>query len=114
MTATCTHHGCNNPAHRRGLCSTHYQGANPLLITLTPIGDATWMEDALCAGIPTELFYPEGPNAADAALAKRACGMCPVRAECLDTFINEDHGVFAGTSPKERRALRQARRKAAA
>lgn len=112
MTDTCTYRGCSSPVHRRGLCGTHYQGANPLLVTLTPIGDAAWMDDALCVGIPTELFFPE--DSCNATAAKRACSMCPVRAECLDTFIDEDHGIFAGTSVRERRALRKIRRQVAA
>ena len=43
-----------------------------------------WAEDALCAQTDPDLWYPELGGHAQAALARRICGICPVRAECLD------------------------------
>lgn len=51
-------------------------------------------------------------------LAKQLCHTCPVRLECLQQCIEyealslEDlHGVFGGTTPNERRALLNRKRK---
>lgn len=62
-----------------------------------------WMDDAQCARVDTELFYPDhGQNATD---AKAVCGRCYVREECL-TYANaarETHGVWGGLTERERR-----------
>lgn len=78
---------------------------------------AGWRQRAACLAKPTSLFFPESPSnqAADAratnttdmydaALAK--CAVCPVRTECLEAHIDEAHGVFGGTVPRERRRMR--------
>ena len=47
-----------------------------------------------------EIFYPAHKN--DYPAAKAICAQCPVKAECLDANIWEDHGIFGGTAPHER------------
>ena len=64
-----------------------------------------WMEEALCAEIGGEIFFPErgeGP-----AEAKAVCAACPVRDQCLaHALLNkEPHGIWGGMTEGERRAL---------
>ena len=41
--------------------------------------------------------------------AKRICGECPVRAECLEYALEEDErfGIWGGMSERERRKLKR-------
>jgi WhiB family redox-sensing transcriptional regulator len=59
----------------------------------------------LCAETDPEAFFPEkgGSNRA----AKRICGRCEVRQECLDFALanGEWIGVWGGLSPRERRRV---------
>ena len=88
--------------------------------TLTVPGQ--WADDALCAQADPDAWFPDRGNYALAALAKRICAACPVRAQCLDyalsgadTWRGITSGIWAGTTPKERAVLRRHRpRKAAA
>ena len=73
---------------------------------LTPL---PWWEDALCAQVDPDLFYPEkgGSNTA----ARKVCSRCPVRTLCLQEALSGDWGDFglwAGTSPQERRKMGRA------
>lgn len=66
-----------------------------------------WQDDALCAQIATEMFFPEkGGSNRD---AKRICGSCNVRERCLEYALEQDEnpaGIWGGTSYRERRAMR--------
>jgi WhiB family transcriptional regulator, redox-sensing transcriptional regulator len=65
-----------------------------------------WMAHANCAGVDPDLFFPErGESTTE---AKAICRACPVRTECLDyaLSINERHGIWGGTSERQRRAIR--------
>lgn len=78
---------------------------------LTP---ADWAASALCAQVDPELFFPEkdaGKNSA--AEAKRVCMRCEVRLQCLEAHLHEQHGVWGGTSERQRQALRNGREVAA-
>ena len=71
-----------------------------------------WQDRALCAEVGTELFFP--PPGVSTAAAKRVCMLCGVRAECLEYALRTDeagyeHGIWAGLSPQERRALARQR-----
>jgi WhiB family redox-sensing transcriptional regulator len=63
-----------------------------------------WQEQALCAQVDPELFFPE--QGAPARNAKRVCGKCDVRDECLAAAlaIGAD-GVWGGTTPRQRQRL---------
>lgn len=70
-----------------------------------------WRLRAACRHMNPELFFPEGTagRALDAAvLAKRICGTCPVRAQCLDWAVDHSaaFGIWGGLSETERRDLR--------
>lgn len=68
-----------------------------------------WQTDALCAQTDPDMFLPERGGSTKAA--KRVCGSCMVRQECLDYALAMDEnpaGVWGGLSVLERRKLRQA------
>ena len=73
-------------------------------------GDAEepdWQERALCAQTDPEAFFPEkGGSTRD---AKKICGSCEVRAECLEYALQNDErfGIWGGLSERERRKLRK-------
>lgn len=64
-----------------------------------------WKADAACTPDQADLFFPE--RGEDADEAKRICAGCPVRRECLTAALdnNERHGIWGGTSRRERRKL---------
>jgi WhiB family redox-sensing transcriptional regulator len=76
--------------------------------------DYAWRSDALCRDTDPELFFPVGTTG-QALLqidhAKRVCGECAVRSECLDFALatNQDAGIWGGLSEEERRNIRRAR-----
>jgi WhiB family redox-sensing transcriptional regulator len=64
-----------------------------------------WQDDALCAQVSQEMFFPEkGGSTRD---AKRICTTCEVKAQCLDYALqnNERFGIWGGLSERQRRAL---------
>lgn len=72
-----------------------------------------WMADAACAGLgdATEdaWFPPVGNAQAKGKMAKRICGQCPVRRECLAYALHHglEHGIWGGLTPNERKELRR-------
>lgn len=74
-----------------------------------------WQQTAACAGVDPRLFFPATPGQPVNREAKRVCSICPVRQECLDYALdNDERGIWAGTSERERRALRYRRVRAVA
>jgi WhiB family redox-sensing transcriptional regulator len=67
-----------------------------------------WQERAACRGADVALFFPE--RGEDVTAAKAVCATCPVRAQCLAHGMNEKYGIWGGTSERERRNMRRARR----
>jgi hypothetical protein len=65
--------------------------------------------DAACREHPEVDFFPDvGATATD---AKRICAGCLVRAECLEyALAGCERGIWGGTSSRDRRRLRAARR----
>jgi WhiB family transcriptional regulator, redox-sensing transcriptional regulator len=72
-----------------------------------------WQELALCSRTGKTLkeldhvFFPDSETAARAKwAAEQFCNRCPVRAACLTYAIDAaPYGLFAGTTPEQRRAL---------
>lgn len=68
----------------------------------------SWMADAACAGADPAAFFPERGEDTGPALA--LCARCPVVDECRTYALEQpgrtDHGVWGGTSARERRRLR--------
>ncbi|MDO5743011.1 MAG: WhiB family transcriptional regulator [Micrococcaceae bacterium] len=70
-------------------------------------GELGWQSEALCAQTDPEAFFPEkGGSTRD---AKRVCGGCNVRSECLEYALTNDErfGIWGGLSERERRRLRK-------
>ncbi|HMC52414.1 MAG TPA: WhiB family transcriptional regulator [Acidimicrobiales bacterium] len=76
--------------------------------------DDGWMARGKCRDLPPSTFFPSDGVGVD--IARRLCADCPVKAPCLEYALENriDHGVWGGTSERERRRiLRQRRREAA-
>jgi WhiB family redox-sensing transcriptional regulator len=71
-----------------------------------------WRQDAACQGVDPELFFPDSGQRPQAAQAKAICAGCAVRGPCLQAALHgpqahDDHsGIFAGTTARDRVALR--------
>lgn len=79
--------------------------------------DDAWRRHANCTDLDPALFFPEGQGgAAVPEAAKAACAACPVRTDCLDFALTNGikAGYWGGTSQRQRRQIRSARRRAAA
>ncbi len=82
-----------------------------------------WRDHAKCAGKDVS-FFPEGITGGGCTTgifdeinrAKAWCALCPVADQCLEYALvnNIDHGVWAGTTPEQRRSIRKQRRLGAA
>jgi WhiB family redox-sensing transcriptional regulator len=81
-------------------------GEPPLsLVDLFPPRPA-WMAEAACRGRGPDVFFPSrgGPTEE----IRELCGRCRVKDPCLAFALAEDlEGVWAGTSKRERRAMRR-------
>lgn len=69
-----------------------------------------WQARAGCRDTDPEAFFPEVGGSAQPA--KRICGRCEVRGECLAYALEHDErfGVWGGTSERERSRLAGRRR----
>lgn len=69
--------------------------------------EGDWRDDALCAQVDPELFFPD--TGGSPVAAKRVCGRCHVRAECLEYALAtcQRWGVWGGMSEQERRKLKR-------
>jgi WhiB family transcriptional regulator, redox-sensing transcriptional regulator len=71
-----------------------------------------WRAAAACRSADPQLFFPEGTSGRalrESASAKLICGLCPVRASCLDWAL--DHatvGIWGGFTADERRIIHAA------
>jgi len=75
-------------------------------------GATNWRHLAACRREDPELFFPvgnSGPALVQVENAKRVCGRCPVREECLAWALEtgQDAGVWGGMSEDDRRSLRR-------
>lgn len=65
-----------------------------------------------CAGLPTSIYFPSHGTrqGANYELTKRVCDACELKAMCLEWAVHkEDSGIWAGTGPEERAAIRRER-----
>ncbi len=69
-----------------------------------------WMADGLCREYSPETFFPR--DGMGVIVAQRICAECPVKAPCLEYALSNrvDHGVWGGTSERERRRILRAHR----
>ena len=70
-----------------------------------------WMADGKCRDYPAEMFFPG--DGVGVIKAQKICAACPVKAQCLNYALENhvEHGVWGGTSERERRRLQRARRR---
>jgi len=105
-----TRHG--QPPLAERLAATNQQLANPPPPVERADGERDWRLDAACAEVDPELFFPEPGQVPQAAAAKQVCAGCAVRGPCLEQALHgpqahDDHtGIFAGTTARDRMALR--------
>ncbi len=76
-----------------------------------------WTLRIACADVDPDIFYPTGTSReyANWAPARAVCARCPVIRECRDATdrieaerpVSEVDGMFAGETPKERKARRK-------
>ena len=72
--------------------------------------DTEWMAEGKCGDLPPSIFFPSDGVGVD--VARKICQDCPARMPCLEyALINRiDHGVWGGTSERERRRILRQRR----
>lgn len=78
--------------------------------TLPIVVDDEWMAAAACREVAPEVMFPV--DGAGVEAAKRICAECVVQEECLEYALTtrQDHGVWGGTSERQRRRMLKARR----
>ena len=72
--------------------------------------DTAWMAEGNCRNHPPATFFPSDGVGVDRA--RRICSTCPKTEMCLEyALVNRiDHGVWGGTSERERRRILKRRR----
>jgi len=67
--------------------------------------DSAWRTKGVCRQVDPETFFPAPNEPADAAIA--LCRTCDVQGSCLAWALDvgDCHGVWGGTTPRERRAM---------
>lgn len=72
--------------------------------------NAKMFEQASCAGLDTDLFYPVEERDNPSYLLKRVCGGCPIKNECLEWgLVHERFGTWGGASAFRRKQIRKER-----
>lgn len=78
--------------------------------------DDSWMYHAPCRGMETEIFFCETRKTTkryseQTRYALKICSTCSFKNVCLETFINEQYGIFGGKTPHERERIRVYRKR---
>jgi ribosomal protein S27E len=69
--------------------------------------EVRWQDDALCGGLPLEMFVPDKEEPEGLARARVYCDPCPVRGTCLRYALTYgQRGYWGGTDTAERRRLK--------
>jgi len=75
---------------------------------------SSWIGEAECIGMTHIFFAPSGAERPQArerreAKARRICGECAVRAQCLDYALDfrEPNGIWGGKNEDERQDMRR-------
>lgn len=66
-----------------------------------------WMKRGNCHNHPLDVFFPS--DGVGVLRAQRICAGCPVRDICLEYALEAkiEHGVWGGTSERQRHRLRR-------
>lgn len=72
--------------------------------------DTDWMSEGRCRDMDPAVFFPSDGIGVQGA--QRICSECPVKTPCLEYALANrvDHGVWGGTSERERRRILRRRR----
>ena len=78
-----------------------------------PDSDTAWMDAGNCRSVSPSVFFPS--DGVGVEVARQVCRDCPVKTACLEYALANhiDHGVWGGTSERERRRIARRRRLAA-
>lgn len=69
--------------------------------------EVRWQDQALCNGVPLEIFVPDREDDEGLAYARGYCDPCPVRDICLRYALTYgQRGYWGGTDTAERRRLK--------
>jgi WhiB family redox-sensing transcriptional regulator len=76
-----------------------------LVRAVTEKHDNAWRTKGVCQTVDPETFFPVPMAPADVAIG--LCGSCPVAGACLAwaLSVGDCHGVWGGTTARERRAM---------
>jgi WhiB family transcriptional regulator, redox-sensing transcriptional regulator len=74
------------------------------------LGNTEWMQQGNCKGFPPEVMIPENKSGVDRA--RKICADCVVKDVCLEYALvnNIEHGVWGGTSERQRREIKRRRK----
>lgn len=89
------------------IAGTHQQRQTDLFEARTTPAQEDWRDQALCAQVGADCWFPEkGESAGD---AKKICLACEVREQCLQYALANDErwGVWGGLSERERRRIKR-------
>lgn len=72
--------------------------------------DTEWMAEGNCREVPPATFFPSDGVGVEAA--RKICAECPMKSPCLEYALRHriDHGVWGGSSERERRRILRRRR----
>jgi len=72
--------------------------------------EADWMDRGRCREMSPSVFFPN--DGTGVQVAQRICATCDVREPCLQYALENhvDHGVWGGTSERERRRILRRKR----
>jgi WhiB family redox-sensing transcriptional regulator len=100
---------CTTSGAGRRTATGARSSGNPLAIPREFLAREAWMDDGACVGENPETFYPT--RGKDTAVAKAICAGCDVSSDCLAYALRHTirHGIWGGTSERERRRMRAER-----
>lgn len=86
--------------------------ASPNQASSIPVQDIDpddWQRMAYCKDTDPNIFFPSGAHGVE--IARKICADCVVKIPCLEYAIENriDHGVWGGTSERERRRIIRSR-----
>jgi len=71
--------------------------------------ERSWIKDAACKGMDTNIFFPERGAVGSIRLAKQTCEGCPVKTQCREYGEMERFGFWGGVSSIGRSRIRNKR-----
>jgi WhiB family redox-sensing transcriptional regulator len=80
------------------------------LLSAPPGEFRDWRDLAACVGTDPEAFFPD--DGCDNTYARKVCGRCDVRTECLEWAIENRvwHGIWGGVGARSRQKMAQRRK----